>query len=85
MVTVPTPSVAWEMISSMPEIVGKGGLPADPENLEEIRDRFRILYDDLDLRENLSKEALKRSLDFSWRKTVIDTLKVYEKIILMDK
>jgi glycosyltransferase involved in cell wall biosynthesis len=67
--------------SSLPEVVGKGGLPADPNNIGDIRDKMKLLFEDKELLKKTRLEALKQSLNFSWRKTLINTLQVYEKVI----
>ncbi len=71
--------------SSMPEVVGDGGLAADPANVEEISNCYERLMLDEELRLELSKKAMKASLKFSTRKSVLDTLKVYEQIISKSK
>ncbi len=67
--------------SSLPEVVGKGGIPADPYNVEEIKNKMKLLFEDTELAQNLRHEALKQSLKFSWRKSLLGTLEVYEKVI----
>lgn len=67
--------------SSLPEVVGKGGIPADPHNVKEIRDKMQQLFEDQALQKDLRSQALKQSLKFSWRKTLLQTLEVYEKVI----
>ncbi|MBE9492329.1 MAG: glycosyltransferase family 4 protein, partial [Bacteroidetes bacterium] len=67
--------------SSMPEIVGDGGLPADPENIDDIKQKMKQIFENRKLRKQIRKMALKKSLKFSWRNTIIDTLKVYDQII----
>lgn len=67
--------------SSLIEVVGKGGLPADPYDVADIQSKFQMLYYDQELRHEKSMHALKQSFNFSWRKTFIETLKVYENII----
>ena len=71
--------------SSMPEIVGEGGLPADPDSIVEIKNCMLKICQDQELRNNLSILALKQSLSFSWRKAAIETLDVYEEIINRNK
>lgn len=71
--------------SSMPEVVGDGGLPADPANIKEICDCYEKLMFDEPFRTELGKKAMKASLKFSTRKSVMDTLKVYENIISQSK
>ncbi len=71
--------------SSMPEIVGKGGLPANPDSIDEIKSCMLKICKDQEIRNNLSILALKQSLNFSWRKAAIETLDVYEEIINRNK
>ncbi len=70
--------------SSMPEIVGEGGLAVDPDNVEEIMEKMKMIVSDEGLREKLRKKALKQSVKFSWRKTAIETLEVYRNVINSD-
>jgi glycosyltransferase involved in cell wall biosynthesis len=67
--------------SSLPEVVGEGGLAVDPYDLEDIECKMKMIIDDKDLRDNLGLLALKHSTSFSWRKTAEETLSVYERII----
>ncbi len=71
--------------SSLIEVVADGGIPADPEDINDIKDKFATIYFNKDLRDQKSRAALKQSLKFSWRKTVIETLKAYEKTISGDR
>lgn len=67
--------------SSLIEVVGKGGLPCDPYDINDIKEKFGQIYFDKELRNKKSREALKQSLNFSWRKTVVETLDIYNRII----
>jgi glycosyltransferase involved in cell wall biosynthesis len=67
--------------SSMPEVAGKGGLGADPDDIEDIRDKMKMIFSDEKLRAEKSRLALQQAMNFSWRNTIINTLNVYEKII----
>ncbi|MBU1008898.1 MAG: glycosyltransferase [Bacteroidetes bacterium] len=73
--------VIYSNRSSLPEIIADGGLSANPDDIEEIMTKFEQIYANPALRESLGRKALKRSLDFSWRKAAIETLQVYEKVI----
>ena len=70
--------------SSLIEVVGKGGLSADPYDVADIRKKFETIYYDHELRRRKGILALKESLKFSWRKSVVETLRIYEDIILRD-
>lgn len=67
--------------SSLPEVVGKGGIGVDANDLMKIKGKMLVLCKDDVLRNDLSRKALQQSLKFSWRKVAIETLGVYEKII----
>jgi glycosyltransferase involved in cell wall biosynthesis len=67
--------------SSMPEVVGEGGLGADPDDIDGIKDKMKMIFSDDQLRSEISRLALQQAMNFSWRNTIIDTLDVYEKII----
>lgn len=73
--------VVYSNRSSLPEIIGEAGLAADPDDVDGIMECFEKLYLNPGLREELGRKALKRSLQFSWRNTAIETLDVYHKII----
>jgi len=63
--------------SSLPEVVGDGGLLVDPESVEETTDGMIILLSDPQLREQLAENALAQAAEFDWKRTAEQTLKVY--------
>jgi len=67
--------------SSLPEVVGQGGLAVDPHNIGEIKQKMLLLLEDKTLLNELKMHALRQSLNFSWRKSLKGTLQVYEKVI----
>ncbi len=67
--------------SSMKELFEGYGLGADPDDVNNIKEQMRIILTQPDVKKELANKALKRSLDFSWRKTAIETLDAYEQII----
>jgi len=67
--------------SSMPEVVGNGGLPADPDNIEDIKDQFNKIILNKELRKELAEKALKIAKNFSIEKTIKGTLDIYSKIL----
>ena len=67
--------------SSLLEVVGEGGIPANPYDVAEIKNKLAEICFDEELRLRKSRAALKQSLKFSWRKTIIETLNAYEKVI----
>jgi glycosyltransferase involved in cell wall biosynthesis len=63
--------------SSLPEIVGSGGVLVDPKNLDEIAAHMRALVQDAAQRQHLAQEALSQAARFAWRDTAEQTLGVY--------
>lgn len=67
--------------SSLIEVVDQGGVPVNPHDIDEIKNAFAKMYFDEEFRKEKSRAALKQSLKFSWRKTIIETLNAYEDVI----
>ena len=67
--------------SSLIEVVGDGGLPADPHDVNDIKNQYERIFFDTDLRVQKSQAALKQSSKFSWRSSAIETLELYKRII----
>lgn len=66
--------------SSMKELYTGYGLAADPSSIEDISEQMYRLAKDSELSSELKIKSLKRSFDFSWKKTAIETLDVYDKL-----
>jgi glycosyltransferase involved in cell wall biosynthesis len=67
--------------SSMIEVVGDGGLPADPSDVQDIARQFRRIVQYPQLRAQKSAAALRQANKFSWRQTALGTLSLYETLI----
>jgi len=65
--------------SSMVEIVGGTGYPVDSTNVTAIKNQLLKVINDPELLTLKSLSSLKRSNDFSWQKTGLKTLSIYEK------
>jgi glycosyltransferase involved in cell wall biosynthesis len=77
--TCGTPTITTN-VTSIPEVVGDGALLVDPYDTEELTDKIYKTISDAEFREALSAKALRRAYTFSWKKTVIETIKVYEEV-----
>jgi len=73
--------VVYAENSSLVEIVGDGGLPADPGDLQSIKRQYISLFQDPVLHLHKSRAALRQANGFSWRRTAIETLALYRKLI----
>jgi glycosyltransferase involved in cell wall biosynthesis len=66
--------------TSVPEVVGDGGLLIDPNDVENLcYSMFRVLLDD-ELRERLILSGIVKTSELSWQKTAQQTLIAYSKI-----
>ena len=63
--------------SSLPEVVGDAGLLFDPKAPDELTDILRSLAADESLRGGLIERGRRRAREFSWEKTVAQTVEVY--------
>lgn len=68
-------------ISSIPEVVGDGGILIDPFNMKNLMYSLEALLNDKEIRDELSSKSLKRASDFSWEKTSEKTIEAYNKIL----
>ena len=65
--------------SSMIEVVGDTGYKANPEQVDSTFACMVDIYFNRDERNKKAAAALRKSFDFSWYKTVSETLQVYEE------
>jgi len=74
-----TPVIASNL-TSIPEVVGDGGILINPYDISEISQAIGNLLSNENLRSELSSKALIRAKEFSWQNTARSTLKVYESV-----
>ncbi len=67
--------------SSMPEIAEGSGLPVDSNNVQDIYEKMNELYQNDQLRKELSIKSLERAQQFSWEKCARETLDLYRKVL----
>jgi glycosyltransferase involved in cell wall biosynthesis len=68
-------------VSSLPEVVGEGGVMVDPNNPENLGQEMRRLLSDTDARAGLCSRGLERAQSFSWHKTARQTAALYHAIL----
>ncbi|MGQ9927429.1 MAG: glycosyltransferase family 4 protein [Chloroflexaceae bacterium] len=66
--------------SSLPEVVGDAALTVDPFNVHELAEGLARLLGNPGLRRTLSARGRRRASLFSWRRTALETLRVYESL-----
>jgi glycosyltransferase involved in cell wall biosynthesis len=66
-------------VSSAPEVAGGAALLVDPYDVDQLAEVMYKVASQGDLRAYLTRHGLKRARDFSWEKTALETLAVYEE------
>jgi alpha-1,3-rhamnosyl/mannosyltransferase len=74
------PAIASD-VSSLPEVVGEGGLLIDPHDVGGLTAAMETMLQDTGLRDRLSARARARSLQFTWERCASETLQVYRDAI----
>jgi glycosyltransferase involved in cell wall biosynthesis len=75
-----TPIIASDR-SSLPEVVGEGGVLVEPTSVEALAEAMEMLLVDDALRSELRQRALAQAAKFSWKQTALETLAVYEEVV----
>jgi glycosyltransferase involved in cell wall biosynthesis len=75
-----TPVIASN-VSSIPEVMGKGGILINPYNLNELELAIENVLNDEKTKNHLIDKSIKQSSLFSWKKTAISTIKIYEEVL----
>ena len=67
--------------TSLPEIVGNGGLLVNPTDLDEVVEGMLTLLRDSGLRQQLRQGALVQAAHFDWKRTAEQTLQAYDHVV----
>jgi len=67
--------------TSIPEVVGDGGILLDPFDVDGFAHWTREILSNEDLRIKLSEKGYRRSMNFSWEKCARETLDVYREAL----
>jgi glycosyltransferase involved in cell wall biosynthesis len=63
--------------SAIPEVVGDAGVMADPMEADAFADALLRIHDDSEYRDDLARRALLRADEFSWERTIRETIGAY--------
>jgi glycosyltransferase involved in cell wall biosynthesis len=66
---------------SLPEVAGDAAFYIDAYDVKSITEGIKEVFGNKQLREDLSKKGLENVKKFSWKKTALDTLKVYQQVL----
>ena len=67
--------------SSLPEVVGRGGIMLDPRDEDGLAAHLQTLCSDGALRADLSRRALAQAATFSWERCAVSTLAAYRAAV----
>ena len=67
--------------TSIPEVVGDGGILLDPFDVDGFAYWMHEVLSNEDLRIKLSEKGYRRSMNFSWEKCARETLEVYREVL----
>jgi len=68
--------------TSLPEVLGDGGLTFGLEDPAELSVLLRRISQDLDFRKQLAEAAQQRSKGFRWERTARATVEVYRSLVI---
>ncbi|MBC7232572.1 MAG: glycosyltransferase family 4 protein [Chloroflexi bacterium] len=67
--------------SSIPEVVGDGGILVDPREVDAFAAALSRVLTDKNLRQELRTRGIARAKLFTWERTADETIKVYRKVM----
>jgi len=67
--------------SSLPEVVGEGGIMLDPKDENALLETMLSLYEDENKRKDYAEKGLKQSQKFSWKASAERQVQIYRKMI----
>lgn len=67
--------------SSLPEVVGNGGIMLDPKDEDSLSETMWQFYSDENFKSEYAGKAVLRAKEFSWEKTVEEHVKIYKEIL----
>ena len=74
-------AVAASNVSSLPEIYKDAAIYFDPLKPEDIAGKIKLILSNDKLRQELIEKGKLISKRYSWKKTAIETLRVYEEVL----
>ena len=66
--------------TSLPEVVGNGGVLVDPQDVEGWVQAITAILKDDSLRDDLRQRGLERAAMFDWARTAEETIQVYQEM-----
>lgn len=73
--------VVTSNVSSMPEVGGEAAIYVDPLNIEDIKEKIKVVFNDQKLRQDLIKKGFAQAKKFSWKKCAEETFNTYKELM----
>jgi glycosyltransferase involved in cell wall biosynthesis len=67
--------------SSLPEVVGNVGIMVDPHDINSLSEAMANVLKDKELKHRMSRDGLKRSKMFTWKKMVNEVREIYNEVL----
>ena len=67
--------------TSLPEVGGDAVVYCDPYDIEDIKEKIKLVLDDEELPKHMIKEGLKRAKIFSWEKSAQEYILVFKEVL----
>lgn len=68
---------------ALAEVAGDAAVTIDPRDPPELANAIRRLLEDRELRQEMVRRGLERASRFTWKRTALETLKVYAKVEML--
>lgn len=68
-------------VSSLPEVAGQAGLLVPPGDEAALAQAMQAVLTDPDVRRQLTEKGPQRASQFTWKRTALSTLKVYQHVL----
>ena len=72
--------VVCSKATCLPEILGQAAIYFNPEDIEDMKEKIKLVLEDKELQEKLKLEGNKRIKKYSWIKMAKEVLEVYKKM-----
>ncbi len=68
-------------ITSLPEVAGGAACLVDPYSIDDIAKAIKEVVENGGLQSELKEKGLRRASEFTWTKTVTNTIRVYQEVL----
>ena len=73
--------VVTSNVSSLPEVGGDAVIYCDPNDIVDIKNKIELVLGDGDMRADMKKKGLEQAAKFTWEKSAVEHLAVFEELL----